>query len=75
MQDVEKIRRDEDIPSFQPWVITLFAAFLPVGLGFIFPSIMWPSFIAAGVVFVWGVVMFLRDERARAQITAEHRSR
>lgn len=75
MRDIEKIRADEDIPSFQPWVITLFAAFLPVVLGFVFPSLMWPFFVAAGIVFVAGVVMFVRDERSRAEITAEQRSR
>ena len=75
MQDVERIRPGEDIPSFQPWVVTMFAAFLPVVLGFVFPSIMWFCFAAAGLVFVAGVVMFMRDERARmAREEAERRS-
>jgi hypothetical protein len=72
VQEVKRGRPDEDIPSFEPWVITVFAAFLPVGLGFVFPSLMWPLFVVAGIVFIVGVVMWLRDERARAAIAAEH---
>ncbi len=68
MQDVERIRADEDIPSFQPWVITIFAAFLPVVLAFVFPSIMWICFGAAGLVFAAGIVMFVREERRQRDL-------
>ena len=63
--DTPRIRPEEDIPSFEPWVITLFAVFVPITLGFVFPKLIWVFFGFAIVVFAVSMVMLARQERAK----------
>lgn len=63
--DMPRIRPDEDIPSLEPWVITLFTVFIPIALGFVFPKLIWVFFGLAGVVFAVSMVMLARQERAK----------
>lgn len=58
------IHSHEDIPSFEPWVVTLLSVFIPIGLGFMLPSLMWVFFALSGVIFAISMVMFVRHERA-----------
>ena len=65
MQDPITIRPDEDIPSFEPWVIALLCVFIPIVAGFLVPAYMWVCFGIAGALFAAAMVMLVRQERAR----------
>ena len=53
-----------DIPSFEPWLGVMLAAFIPIVLAFIVPrSLMIYLFGAAGVIGVTSLVMFIQHER------------
>ena len=70
-----RIHPDEDIPSFEPWVITLMGVFIPIALGFVFPRLIWVFFSLAGVVFAASMVMLARQERAKKLAASAPRSR
>jgi hypothetical protein len=65
MTDTGRIRPDEDIPSFEPWVIVLVSVFVPIALAFVFPSIMWICFGITGLIFAASMVMLARQERGK----------
>jgi len=75
MHDTTRIRPDEDIPSLEPWVITLFTVFIPIALGFVFPSLIWVFFTLAGGVFAASMVMLARQERAKKRAFSATQSR
>jgi hypothetical protein len=58
-----RVHPDDDIPSFEPWVLTLLSVFIPIGLGFMLPNLMWVFFALSGVIFAISMVMFARHER------------
>jgi uncharacterized membrane protein len=60
------IHPDEDIPSLQPWVLMLFAVFIPIVIAFFVPAVyMWLCFGAAAAIFVIALIMLYRQERPR----------
>ncbi|HEY4304887.1 MAG TPA: hypothetical protein VGM82_10495 [Gemmatimonadaceae bacterium] len=65
MDNTGRINQSEDIPSLEPWVVTLLSTFVPVALAFVFPSAMWVFFALTAIIFVAAMVMLRNQERAR----------
>jgi hypothetical protein len=74
MDDTPRIHPDDDIPSFEPWVITLFTVFIPIGLAFVLPKLMWLLFGLGAVIFATSMVMLARQERAKQRVAKAYLS-
>jgi hypothetical protein len=75
MTDTTRIRPDEDIPSLEPWVLTLFSVFIPIALGFAFPRFIWPFISLSVGIFALSMVMLARQERAKKRAAPVPRTR
>jgi hypothetical protein len=60
---------DDHAPSFEPWMKTAFAAFIPPLVSFFLPRSLQPYFFAAGGALVLAsIVMLVAQERRKRSI-------